>query len=218
MKRKVGVFVDYDQTLVDTAYFYLLNPDIFLKNLVYSMANFIRYLVKKKNLNPMNFVYYFLLEEDKRSDEIISRIKNRLYLYLDADLMDLIVNLSENEKYDVKIVSSSSEKIIKSVLGELEKIYGKNINVDVIASSQDKLVTSKTKGEIVKNYNGPTICFADGPNDTEFSNNCDVTILKKSLAYYLSPKKPIGYKPRRKKLNEFLEKLEKKLIPNDFYQ
>jgi len=218
MKRKIGILVDYDQTLVDTASFYLLNPDIFLKNLVYSMSNFIRYGAKKKNLNPLNLAYYFLLEEDKRSDKIISRIKKRLDLYVDKNLMDLIVKLSENENYDVKIVSSSSEKIIKGVLKELEKIYGKNINVDVIASSQDNLVTSKTKGEVAKNYNGPKICFADGPNDTEFSNNCDVTILKNSLAYYLSPKKPIGYKPGRKKFKEFLEKLEKKLIPNDFYQ
>jgi hypothetical protein len=218
MKRKIGILVDYDQTLVDTASFYLLNPDIFLKNLVYSIANFIRYAVKKKNPNPLNLAYYFLLEEDKRSDEIISRIKKRLDFYVDKNLMDLIVKLSENENYDVKIVSSSSEKIIKGVLKELEKIYEKNINLDVIASSQDNLVTSKTKGEIAKNYDGPTICFADGPNDTEFSNNCDVTILKNSLAYYLSPKKPIGYKPGRKKFKEFLEKLEKKLIPNDFYQ
>ena len=218
MERKIGILVDYDQTLVDTAYFYLLNPDIFLKNFVYSVANFLRYAIKEKNLNPLNFVYYFLLEEDKRSDEIISRIKKRLDLYVDKSLMDLIVKLSENENYDVKIVSSSSEKIIKDVLRDLEKIYGKSINVDVIASSQDKLVTSKTKGEIAKNYDGPTICFADGPNDTEFSNNCDATILKKSPAYYLSPNKPIGYKPGRKKFKEFLEKLEKKLIPNDFYQ
>jgi hypothetical protein len=101
---------------------------------------------------------------------------------------------------------------------ELWEIYWKNINFDLIASSQDKLVTSRTKRKIEKNYNGPTICFADGPNDTEFSNNCDITILKNSLAYYLSPKKPIGYKPGRKKFKEFLEKLEKKLIPNDFYQ
>jgi len=218
MGRKIGILVDYDQNLVDTASFYLLNPDIFLKNFVYSMASFLRYAVKEKNLNPLNFVYYFLLEEDKRSNEIISRIKKRLDLYVDKNLMDLVVKLGENENYDVKIVSSSSEKIIKDVFRELGKIYGKNINVDVIASSQDKLVTSKTKGEIAKNYNGPTICFADGQNDTEFSNNCDATILKSSLAYYLSPKKPIGYKPGRKKFKEFLEKLEKKLIPNDFYQ
>jgi len=218
MERKIGILVDYDQILVDTASFYLLNPDIFLENFVRSMANFIRYVVKKKNLNPLNLAYYFLLEEDKRSDEILRRMKKRFHLYVDKNLMDLIVKLSENEKYDVKIVSSSSEKIIKGVLRELEKIYGKNINLDVIASSQDKLVTSKTKGEIAKNYNGLTICFADGPNDTEFSNNCDATILKNSPAYYLSPEKPIGYKPGRKKFKEFLEKLEKKLIPNDFYQ
>jgi hypothetical protein len=211
MERKIGILVDYDQTLVDTASFYLINPDIFLKNLVYSMANFIRYAVKKKNLNPLNLAYYFLLEEDKRSDEILRRMKKRLHLYIDKNLMDLIVKLSENEKYDVKIVSSSSEKIIKGVLKELEKIYGKNINVDVIASSQDNLVTSKTKGEIAKNYNGPTICFADGPNDTEFLNNCDVPILKNSLAYYLSPKKPIGYKPGRKKIQGIFRKIGKEI-------
>jgi hypothetical protein len=96
MKRKIGILVDYDQTLVDTASFYLLNPDIFLKNLVYSMANFIRYAVEKKNLNPLNLAYYFLLEEDKRSDEIISRIKKRLYLYVYKNLIDLIVKLSKN--------------------------------------------------------------------------------------------------------------------------
>jgi hypothetical protein len=218
MERKIGILIDYDQNLVDNASFYLLNLDIFLKNFVHSMASFLRYAVKEKNLNPLNFIYYFLLEEDKRSDKILIRIKKRLDLYVDKNLMDLIVKLSDNEKYDVKIVSSSSEKIIKGVLKELEKIYEKNINLDVIASSQDKLLTSKTKGKIAKNYDGSTICFADGPNDTEFSNNCDVTILKGSLAYYLSPQKPIGYKPGRKKFKEFLEKLEKKLIPNDFCQ
>jgi phosphoserine phosphatase len=218
MERKIGIFVDWDRTLVYTDYFYILNPYIFLKNFVYSMANFIRYVVKKKNLNPLNFAYYFLLEEDKRSDEIISRIRKGLGLYIDKNLMKLIVKLSKNENYDVKIISSSSEKIIKGVSRELEKVYGENINVDVIASSPDKLVTSKTKGEIVKKYNGLTICFADGPNDTEFLNNCDVPIVKNSLAYYFYPKKPIGYKPGRKKFEEFLEKLEKKLIPNDFYQ
>jgi len=211
MERKIGILVDYDQTLVDTAYFYLLNPDIFLKNFVYSVANFLRYAIKEKNLNPLNFVYYFLLEEDKRSDEIISRIKKRLDLYVDKSLMDLIVKLSENENYDVKIVSSSSEKIIKGVLKELEKIYGKNINVDVIASSQDKLVTSKTKGEIAKNYDGPTICFADGPNDIEFSNNCDATMLKESPAYYLSQTKPIGYKPGRKRIQGIFRKIGKEI-------
>jgi hypothetical protein len=61
---------------------------------------------------------------------------------------------------------------------ELREIYWKNINFDLIASSQDKLVTSRTKRKIEKNYNGPTICFSDGPNDTEFSNNFNVTILK----------------------------------------
>jgi phosphoserine phosphatase len=218
MERKIGIFVDWDRTLVYTDYFYILNPYIFLKNFVHSMASFLRYAVKDKNLNPLNFAYYFLLEEDKRSDEIISRIRKGLGLYIDKNLMKLIVKLSKNENYDVKIISSSSEKIIKGVSRELEKVYGENINVDVIASSPDKLVTSKTKGEIVKKYNGLTICFADGSNDTEFLNNCDVPIVKSSLAYYFYPKKPIGYKPGRKKFEEFLEKLEKKLIPNDFYQ
>jgi len=145
-------------------------------------------------------------------------MRKKTGLYVDKNLMDLIVKLSENGKYDVKIISSSSEKIIKGVLRELEKSYGKRINVEIIASSQDKLVTSKTKGEIAKNYKSLTICFADGPNDTEFSNNCKVTILKSSLAYYLSPEKPTGYRPGRKKFKEVLEKLEKKLISNDFHQ
>jgi 2-hydroxy-3-keto-5-methylthiopentenyl-1-phosphate phosphatase len=218
MGRRIGVFVDYEQTLVDVAYFYLFNPDIFIKNIVYSVANFLKYAFRYRNTDLLYLIYYFLLEEDKRSGEILKRMKKRTYLYADENLLDLIVKLSENRSYDVKIVSSSSEKIIRGFLSELERKYGRKINIEIIASSQYRLVTSKTKGEIAKNYEGPKICFADGPNDVEFSKNCDLTIVKNSLFYYISPKKPIGYIPGRKKFKEIVELLKEKLTSNNFHQ
>jgi hypothetical protein len=218
MGRKIGILVDYDQTLVDMTSFYLSNPDIFLENFVYSMANFLRYVAEYRKIEPIKFAYYFLLEEDKRSDEILGRMKKRMDLYVDKNLLDLIVGLSGNENYDVKIVSSSSEKIIRGVFSELERRYGRKINIGIIASSQYKLVTAKTKGEVAKNYDGPKICFADGPNDIEFSKNCGLTVLKNSLSYYLSPKKPIGYRPGRKKFKEVVELLKVKLTSNNFRQ
>jgi hypothetical protein len=218
MGRRIGIFVDYEQTLVNVAYFYLFNPDIFIKNLVYSVANFLKHAFRHRNIDLLYLIYYFLLEEDKRSDEILKRMKNRIYLYLDENLFDLIIKLSENRSYDVKIVSSSSEKIIRGFFSELERKYGRKINIEIIASSQYRLVTSKTKSEVAKNYDGPKICFADGPNDVEFSRNCDLTIVKNSLFYYISPKKPIGYIPGRKKFKEVIELFKEKLTSTNFHQ
>jgi len=218
MRREFGIFVDYDQTLVDVASFYLANPDMFLKNFVYSVANFLRYAIKHRNVEPLKLIYYFLLEEDKRSEEILERMKRRPNLYVDENLFNLLVKLNKNENYNVRIVSSSSQKIIKGVLEGLEKRYGRKFSVDIIASSQDSLVTAKTKGEITKNYNGLKICFMDGPNDVEFSKNCNISIIKPSLIYYLFKEKPRGYKIGRKKLKEVLELLENKLACRDFHQ
>lgn len=217
MERKIVILVDYDGTLVSTVRFYILNPGILLKNLVSSMANFLRYAIKNRNLDPLILTYYFLLEEDKRRNEIISGIRKRLPLYVaNINLIDLLKKLSENG-YDITIVSSSSQEIIRGVLGELEKIYGKKIKVNVIASSQDGLVTSKTKGDIAESYSGPKICFTDGgPNDIEFSNSCNVTIIKPSILYYLFPEKPEGYIAKGKNFEEVLKILEEKLISSNF--
>jgi phosphoserine phosphatase len=217
MKRKIGIFVDWDRTLVYTGYFYMLNPGILLEISVYSMVNFIRDVVGKKRLDRWALIYYFLSEEDKRSDKIISRIGKRLGLYIDIKLMNLIKNLSENGNYDVIIVSSSSEKIIRGVLRELEKIYGTKINVKVIASSEDKPVTPETKGDIVKRYDGLTICFSDGaPNDIEFLKNCDIPIVRPSSLYYLVGRVPKAYTARGKDFEEILKKLEEILISSNF--
>ena len=212
MERKIGIFVDYSQTLVNTLSFYLANPDIFLKNLVYSVANFLKYLLRYRKVKPSMLVYYFLLEEDKRSEEILKRMKKRLDLYINKDLLSLLVKLSENEKYDVKIVSSSSQKIIESVLEELEKRYRRKINIEIIASSPQSFISTRTKGEIAKNYTYPKICFVDAQNDKELSKNCEIPIVIPSLLFYLSKEKPIGYRPGKKEFKDVLKLLEKELL------
>jgi len=58
MERKIVILVDYDGTLVSTVRFYILNPGILLKNLVSSMANFLRYAIKNRNLDPLILIYY----------------------------------------------------------------------------------------------------------------------------------------------------------------
>jgi len=218
MRKKIRILADYDQTLVDVIPFYLINLDIFLENLVCSMANFLKYVIKYKNARLSKLIHYFLLEENKRSKKILERMRKRLNLYVDENLLKLLVELSESENYDVKIVSSSSQNIIEGVLKELEKIHGKKFNIDVIASSQDSLVTARSKGEIAKNYNGLKICFVDGPNDVELSENCDISIVKTSLIYYLSREKPRGYRVRKKVFKEVLKLLENKLTFREFYQ
>jgi len=212
MKRKVGIFVDYSQTLVNTVSFYLINPDIFLANLVHSIANFLRHSLKYKKVEASELFYYFLLEEDRRSEKILKRMKKRLDLYVDEDLLNLLVKLSENERYDVKIVSSSSQKIIKGILDELEKRYGRKTNIEIIASSPKNFVSTRMKGEIAKNYTYPKICFVDAQNDKELSKNCEISILKRSLAFYLTEEKPIGYRPGREKFKDVLKLLENKLL------
>jgi len=212
MERKIGILVDYSQTLVNTVSFYLANPDIFLVNLAYSIVNFLRCFLNYKKIRPSELVYYFLLEEDKRSEKILKRIKRQLDLYVDKNLLNLIMKLNENEKYDVKIVSSSSQKIIKGILEEIEKRYGRKTNIEIIASSPESFILTKTKGEIAKSYTYPKICFVDAQNDKELSENCEISILKASLIFYLSKEKPRGYRPRKKEFKEVLKLLENKLL------
>lgn len=209
MKKRIEVFIDYDGTLVNTIFFYLINPDLFLKNFVHASTEFIKSILRDfsriKKFNLLNLIYYFLLEEDKRSDEIVKRMVRRMDLYIDKNLLRLILKLSErSEMYDTKIISSSSEKIIRGVISEMEKIYGKRINVEVIATTENHIITAEKKSEIVRGYYRFKICVADGPTDYEFSRNCNATIVKKTLSYYLSPKKPIGCA----RFTEALSKLE----------
>jgi len=218
MRKKIGIFVDYDQTLADTVSFYLTNLDIFLENLVHSLANFLKYTLKHRKVELMKLIYYFLLEEDKRSKQILERMRRKPNLYVDKNLFEFIRKLSKNENYDVKIVSSSSQNIIKYVLEELEKKFGEKFSIDIIASSQNSLITAKTKEEVARNYNGLKICFVDGPNDVYMSINCNIPIVVCSPIYYFCKEKPRGYKVRRGKLKEVLKLLEDKLTSTDFYQ
>jgi len=212
MKGKIGIFVDYDQTLVNTVSFYLTNPDILLEKLVYSIANFLRYSFKYKKIEPSKLFYYFLLEGDRKSEKTLKRMKKRLDLYVDRDLLNLIVKLSEDERYDVKIVSSSSQKIIKSILEELEKKYERKINIEIVASSPESFISTKAKDEIAKKYTYPKICFVDAQNDKELSKNCEISIVKPSPLFYLSKEKPIGYRPGKREFKEVLKLLENKLL------
>ena len=100
-----------------------------------------------------------------------------------------------NDGYDYYIVSSSREEIVKGILGYLPaELFDKS---KVFASTKEKFIWEEEKyriaEELKKRY---LIAIGDSLNDKKLLEMADLPFVFKSIAYFFSPRKPVGYKLR----------------------
>lgn len=146
-------------------------------------------LVKNKinGFNPKSLARSLLLEEKLETYKEL----------LDPYFSQLIYKLYERD-IPLYIVSSSRKNEIEKYLKIYERVLRKlhlNFDIKIIASTQDSEILSKNKKDVVKSLKegGYLVLYVgDSYNDRLACEEADICFVKKTLTYYISPKKPKG--------------------------
>lgn len=116
---------------------------------------------------------------------------------IDNDILNFFYMLSK-KNIKLYIISSSRKDEIDKFLDIYKKVFKKyqlNLNVEIFASDTYHINSSIEKYYLVKKlkYEGKKIIYiGDSYNDRLACEISDFCIVKKSLLYYISPKKPKG--------------------------
>ncbi|MFH7880709.1 MAG: HAD family hydrolase [Candidatus Aenigmatarchaeota archaeon] len=191
------------------------------KHMLYNLPSYFKLLLKYtipsslKNygiygLNPKNMVKEFLRKEKLE----VGNIER----YVDKGFLELL-HIASKKNIPIYIVSTSNKKVIEDYIEICKNALEKNnlkIQIEVIASTDDEDISPKKKGKIVeeiKRY-GKVIYVGDSYTDLYASQSADLSFLRKTLVYYLSPRKP-KCRAKIRKLKE-LANLLYNIKPNNY--
>ncbi|MEM0333652.1 MAG: hypothetical protein QXX30_04320 [Candidatus Aenigmatarchaeota archaeon] len=201
--KKIYLILDWDGVIFERSkhllyfpyrYFSILNSTIIHSIKKYGI----------NGINPKNLIKEFLSLEKLERDEIIK--------YTDYGLLN-IMYVCYKKKFNLYIISSSNEILIRDTINFYKNLLKKHdfdLEVEIYASSSRKSLNSKDKENLVKNLkkDGITLYLGDSYNDVLACKQSDLCFLKKSLVYYISPKKPLA-KIKIRKLKDMAKLLYK---------